>query len=373
MWVDIKRARYNLSMPIRPFIPATALLTAALWAAAAAAAEFPPAFDAFQRDVSPLVAARLEIAPKRYRQLEPALHHLAEQNAASLAVLPDNERIDAVVSLAEFILEKREKAAGTAVIGKGRAMIGLLDPTRGLDPKEITAIAASYGCTSTIFKQDPASQTIRQLADAFLADVTAAAASDDPTTIVVLGHGSPEEIQSYSIPFARLAAALVDARPQRPVDLGHLVLICDDCYSADFLINLGRAIEAACREQGRELVSLPYCIAGTNRNCVGHADSGEKFVPHFWKDVIELFYVRRPHPETVTLGDFFEKVDNMMYGYGRAPHVDKSGAVTYTLIDAAQCQDPVVFVPLDGDDLARLRKILGLPADAPLSRLLDIG
>jgi anaerobic selenocysteine-containing dehydrogenase len=77
-------------------------------------------------------------------------------------------------------------------------------------------------------------------------------------------------------------------------------------------------------------------IAGTNRDRVGHADFGEKFVPHFWKDVIELFYVRKPRPAQITLRDFFEKVDNMMYGYGRAPQVDGSGTVTYRLVDPQQ-------------------------------------
>jgi hypothetical protein len=114
-------------------------------------------------------------------------------------------------------------------------------------------------------------------------------------------------------------------------------------------------------------------IAGTNRDRVGHADFGEKFVPHFWKDVIELFYVRRPRPDAVTLGDFFEKIDNMMYGYGRAPIVQGTQVTGYRLIDPTLCQDPVVFVPLSDADLAELRTILGLPADAPLPRFLDIG
>ena len=125
--------------------------------------------------------------------------------------------------------------------------------------------------------------------------------------------------------------------------------------------------------RNQPLAALPVCIAGTNRDRVGHADFGEKFVPHFWKDVIELFYVRRPRPEQVTLRDFFEKVDNMMYGYGRAPQVDENGAITYRLVDPELCQDPVVFVPLDDKDLATLRTILELPADTPLPRLLDIG
>jgi hypothetical protein len=157
------------------------------------------------------------------------------------------------------------------------------------------------------------------------------------------------------------------------VNLGHIVLVCDDCYSADFLINLAAALEQRCRSRDLALASLPACIAGTNRNCVGHADVGEKFVPHFWRDVIELFYVRRPRPEAVTLRDFFEKVDNMMYGYGRAPSVAADGSVTYRLVDERQCQDPVVFISLDDRDLATLRAILDLPADAPLPRLLDIG
>jgi hypothetical protein len=45
----------------------------------------------------------------------------------------------------------------------------------------------------------------------------------------------------------------------------------------------------------------------------------------------------------------------------------------YRLIDPTLCQDPVCFVPLSDADLAELRTILGLPADAPLPRFLDIG
>jgi hypothetical protein len=83
--------------------------------------------------------------------------------------------------------------------------------------------------------------------------------------------------------------------------------------------------------------------------------------------------VRRPRPDAVTLGDFFEKIDNMMYGYGRAPIVQGTQVTGYRLIDPTLCQDPVVFVPLSDADLAELRTILGLPADAPLPRFLDIG
>ncbi|MFM8891746.1 MAG: hypothetical protein ACKOTB_09030, partial [Planctomycetia bacterium] len=191
--------------------------------------------------------------------------------------------------------------------------------------------------------------------------------------IVVLGHGSPEEIQSYSIPFGRLADTLVPAAEDAPVDLGHVVLICDDCYSADFLINLGTTLESRCRERGRKLVSLPVMIAGTNRDRVGHADFGEKFVPHFWRDVIELFYVRRPRPTAVTLADFFDKVDNMMYGYGRAPIVQGGAVVGYRTVDPSLWQDPAFFVPLSSEKQAELRTLLGLPADAPLPAFLDIG
>jgi hypothetical protein len=221
-------------------------------------------------------------------------------------------------------------------------------------------------------------ETIPSVAAAFLGAVSEAAAATTPTTIVVLGHGLPTQIQSYAIPVERLAAALLDGaasrRGARPgVDLGHLVLVFDDCYSADFSLNLAAALKRGSSERRLPLVSLPYLIAGTNRDCVGHADFGEKFVPHFWRDVIELFYVRRPRPARITLRDFFEKVDNMMYGYGRATAVDRDGTVTYRLVDHELCQDPVVFVPLDDADLTRLREILGLPTDTPLPRILDIG
>ena len=98
-----------------------------------------------------------------------------------------------------------------------------------------------------------------------------------------------------------------------------------------------------------------------------------KFVPHFWKDVIELYYVRRPHPKAVVLRNFFENVDNMMYGYGRVPIMQGTDITGWNLVEPALVQDPVVFVPLDEAEQAELRATLGLPADAPLPRWLDIG
>jgi hypothetical protein len=331
---------------------------------------------AFQRDLSPAVAAALAAAPKQYRQIEPSLFHLAAAHAERITSLPGDEQVALLVKLARFIDAKRQAEGNRTVIGQGRAIIGLLDPDRGLDPKEILAVAKAYGADATIFKRDEEGETIRSVADGFLAAVSRSARGTAPTTIVVLGHGLPRQIQSYRIPVDRLAHALLppaEAAADTPVDLGHLVLICDDCYSADFSLNLAAAIEAACRSRGLVLVSTPTLIAGTNRDCVGHADFGEKFVPHFWKDVIELFYIRRPHPPAITLRDFFEKVDNMMYGYGRAASVSADGTVSYRLVDAEQCQDPVVFVPLSPADRAALREILGLPADASLPAILDIG
>jgi hypothetical protein len=151
------------------------------------------------------------------------------------------------------------------------------------------------------------------------------------------------------------------------------VLVCDDCFSADFLENLGAAIEQGAERRGCRIAALPACIAGTNRDRYGIADFGEKFVPHFWKTCIELYYIRKPLPESILLADLFEAVDNMMYGYGRTPVVEDGKVTGYRLVNADLVQDPVVFVSLDDDDLAELRTILGLPADAPLPRLFDLG
>jgi hypothetical protein len=355
--------------------PAVALSLALAGATAALAADFPADFPGFQKDLSPAVAARLDTSTKHFRQIEPSLYYLCRSHADRLAVLADDARLDTIVKLARFIDGKREATADVPVIGPGRTLIGLLDPDRGLDPREITAIAAAYGARATVFKQATDNGTLREVGDRFLAAVRQAAAGPQAATVVVLGHGLPGEIQSYHIPFGRVADELVSgaAAAGTAVDLGRMVVICDDCYSADFLTNLGDAIEARCRDRGLALASLPAMIAGTNRDRVGHADFGEKFVPHFWKDVIELFFVRRPRPERITLADFFEKVDNMMYGYGRAPIVQGGEVVGYRLVDPELCQDPVIFVPLSAADLDELRTILGLPADAPLPRFLDIG
>jgi hypothetical protein len=342
--------------------------------AVAAAGPIAADFATFDAGLGGEVAAKLDGTAKHWRQIAPAVHHLAQQHAAALGGMSEADRMAAVVSLAEFIDSKRKAAAATPVLAEGRTVIGLLDPAQGLGPREITAIADAYGCESTIYKKAAAEQTLDGVAAEFLTAVTAAVAAGKPTSVVVLGHGLPTEIQSYHIRFERLAKALLDgAVGTGAVDLSRVVIICDDCFSADFHINLLDELAREAAGRGRPLASLPACIAGTNRACVGHADVGEKFVPHFWRDVIELYFIRKPLPAAVTLGDFFEKVDNMMYGYGRAPIVEDGRVSGYRLVDPEMVQDPVVFVPLADDDLATLREILRLPADAPLPQWLDVG
>ena len=137
---------------------------------------------------------------------------------------------------------KRTAVADAPVIGPGCNLIGLLDPDHGLDPKEISSLASAYDCTSTIFKKTSPSETLEEVGDTFLQSVAAAVESQNiPTTIIVLGHGLPKEIQSYHIPVDRLAKTLLTAaahaNDSSSIDLGHLTVICDDCYSADFMIN----------------------------------------------------------------------------------------------------------------------------------------
>ena len=340
----------------------------------------PPEFVAFDEGQGRAVAARLACTPKHWRQIAPSVHSLAVQHADQFATLDEEQQLAALVGCAQLIDAKRKAWAATPVLAPGRTVIGLLDPAQGLGPREVIAIANAYGCDFTIFKKELADETLDSVAKQFLTGVTAAIAAGKPTTLTVLGHGLPTEIQSYHIRFERLAKALLDGAAGAgqggaagAIDLAQVVVICDDCFSADFHINLLDELDREAGARGLRLESLPVCVAGTNRNCYGHADVGEKFVPHFWRDVIELYYIRRPLPEAVTLRDFFEKVDNMMYGYGRVPRVEDGRVAGYTLVDPALVQDPVVFVPLDEADLATLRGLLGLPADAPLPRWLDIG
>ena len=345
------------------------LLTASSFAQAAD-------FASFQEHDSPVIAQALPLSSKQYRQIEPSLYHLTQQHAEAFANLPTDQRQDRLLKLAMFIEAKRKAVAAAQVIGPGQGLIGLLDPDHGLDPREISALAQAYRCTATIFKKTEPTQTLAEVGDAFLAAVAAAARpGSGPTTVIVLGHGMPEEIQSYHIPVTRLAETLIVAAAAAgsDVDLGQLTIICDDCYSADFMINLGRQITQGCNERSLALKRLPILIAGTNRDCVGHADVGLKFVPHFWRNVIELFYIRKPRPEAITLGDFLEKVDNMMYGYGRRPIIQGSKVVGYQLLDPKMVQDPVVFVPLNETEQATLRTLLGIGETASCDPFLDIG
>ena len=369
-----------------PLVTLLLFVTSAITPRRAVAATPAPDFATFARDDSPAIRERIDVDDREYRRIEPTLWHLADVHAAALARLGPGDRADTLADLAGFVLRMRDKHADDVVLGEGRSVIGLLDPDRGLDPREITTIAGAYGARATVWKQGAGSPTgpatKQATAEGFIEAIHEAARSAEPTTVVVLGHGLPDEIQSYSIPCDHLAAALLGGAARRPgtdgkgpaeIDLSAIVLVCDDCFSADFLENLGAAIEKGCARRGIRLAALPACVAGTNRDRYGIADVGEKFVPHFWKDVIELFYVRLPRPEAVTLGDFFEKVDNMMYGYGRAPIVRGGAVVGYRLVDPSLCQDPAFFVPLSAAEAAELAAILGLESADEAPRFLDIG
>jgi hypothetical protein len=296
---------------------------------------------------------------KLWRQIAPSVFWLLHDQA------------DAPVGdLAQFVVGLRDRAKGRIVLGPGVDVVALLDPARGLDPKQITTLAEAYGTVAAVAKQE-GSQTLKDVGDDFLSAVSQRALAASPATMIVLGHGLPLEIQSYGIPVARLADALMPADAASH-DLSHLTLIFDDCYSADFCLALTGELEKRATA-AKPLVSAPAMIAGTSRCRVGHANVGAKFVPHFWAEVIELLYIRTPRPKVITLGDFLGRVDNAMYGYGRRP-VFRSGTISgYQLIDPEMVQDPVIFVPLTAEDREALAKILGIEDPAKVRAVLDIG
>ncbi|NBW86092.1 MAG: hypothetical protein EBR23_04485 [Planctomycetia bacterium] len=176
-----------------PFVVALLAVCQPCTGADPSGVSIPTDFATFQKDVAPLVLDKRPVDAKHWRQIEPALHHLAVQHADRLAAMTPADRLAALAALADFIDRMRTAAAGTPVLAPGRTVIGLLDPDRGLEPREITAIAGAYGGTTTIFKKDEDGETLDTVADAFLAAVGAAAADQEPLTVVVLGHGLPTD------------------------------------------------------------------------------------------------------------------------------------------------------------------------------------
>jgi len=316
--------------------------------------------EAFTAETQASLPPPLAADAKLWRQIAPSVFWLLHDNAEASAA-----------DLAGFVLGLRDREDGRVVLGPGVEVIALLDPAGGLDPRQITTLAEAYRTSATVYKQE-ASQTRDAVGDAFLTAVGRLAAADTPATLIVLGHGLPREIQSYGIPVERLAAALMPAEAASH-DLAHLTLIFDDCYSADFCLNLATELEKRATKES-PLVSAPAMIAGTSRCRVGHADVGAKFVPHFWAEVIELLYIRTPRPQVITLGDFLGRVDNAMYGYGRRPLFSFGRISGYQLIDPEMVQDPVIFVPLQDEDRQTLEQIRGQEDPAAGQRIvIDIG
>jgi len=339
-------------------------------------------FDSFQAALGAFLPDAIRENRRLSRQIAPSVRWTLVDHADAIGRLPQDRQRRSIAALAAFIIEARRKHAANVVIGPGRPITALLDPDQGLDPKQITALAAAYRTKADVLKRH-GEQTLADVAEAFLAAVADRAAAEEPATVVVVGHGLPKEIQSYAIPVGRVASALVDGAIRREkageseggasVDLSNLVLLFDDCFSADFCLNLARGIRSEAVRRGALLHSLPVLVAGANRDRYGLVNIGEKFVTHYWESVIELYFVRKPHPAAVTLGDFQGHIDNFMYGYGRAPVFEGTRIVSHRLVDPDLVQDPVCFLPLTADEVERLRSILGLAEQDDLLPIIDAG
>jgi len=354
-----------------------ALLTIMI-GAARAAAESPAdpvvpldTFDAFEAAAAPLVPPDIRHDARLWRQIAPSVRWILVDHVADFRRLPTGRQRAAVGELAVLLVDLRKQHSGRPVIGPGRPITALLDPDRGLDPKQITGLAAAYGTTATVFKQQ-GDRTRGDVAKEFLEALRTLARDGSPATVVVIGHGLPKEIQSYSIPVEDVARGLVPGGGTA-IDLGHLTLAFDDCFSADFCRNLAAAVRSDAESDGLTVTSLPVLIAGANRDRYGLVDIGEKFVTRFWDSVIELYYVRKPRPAAVTIADFQGPIDNFMYGNGRAPIFDGTRVAGYRLVDPSQVQDPVCFLPLTPDQERTLRRLLGMAEDAPVLPILDAG
>lgn len=367
----------------------TGLLLAAWLFAGSAAAHEPKdspiplaSFEAFQAALGAFLPDAIKDDRRLSRQIAPSVRWTLVDHAEAFGRLPADRQRRSIGDLAAFIVDARRKHATTSVIGPGRPITALLDPDPGLDPKQITALATAYRTGADVLKRHDG-QTLADVSDAFLGALAGRAAAEEPATVVVVGHGLPKEIQSYRISVDRVASALVNgairrgqagrAQGREAVDLSHLVLLFDDCFSGDFCLNLARGIRREAEARGAGLRSFPVLIAGANRDRYGFVNVGEKFVTHYWESVIELYFVRKPHPAAVTLGDFLGHVDNFMYGYGRAPVFEGTRIVAYRLVNPDLVQDPVCFLPLSADEVERLRSILGLAEQDDLLPLIDAG
>jgi hypothetical protein len=331
-------------------------------------------FDAFRASSGDWLPPRLGRDEKLWRQVAPSVWWLLRPHADALRSRSGRQQAEIAAAAAEFILRQRARFAEREVIAPGRPIVALLDPDRGLDRRQITALASAYGTTAEVFKLDRGGGSLDDVASAWLRGVGDLILHGRSGTVVVVGHGLPTEIQSYHIPVGRLAAILADAATQAAAagtPPGEVVLVFDDCFSADFCINLAKELDARSGDDHR--LALPVMIAGANRDQYGHVDIGEKFVTHFWDVVIELYFIRSPRPRAISLGDFFGPVDNYMYGFGRAPVVENGKIAGYRLVNPELVQDPVCFVPLDDAELEDLRMLLGLPRPARLLPLLDAG
>ena len=317
----------------------------------------------FQSVFQTFIDANLKTVPMQWRQIQPSVYWCLKSHSKLFARMSRSEQEALIEEIAHYIVMLRQDSSQYVVLGKGRTIIALLDPEQGLDRKQITALASAYQCEAQVYKRT-GDALLEEVAEEFVAALTDAVKKNQPTTVVVLGHGLPEEIQSYHISYQRVAAAVVAAARARSgvdstkLDLENIVLIFDDCYSTDFVINLAHSMESVSKTSGSSIVSMPVMIAGANRNQLGHADVGTKFVTHFWDSAIELFFIRKPVPRTVTVRDFLERVDRYMLGFGRTPVIQNNRVIDYRDTDPVLFQDPVFFVPLNEMHRKELREIL---------------
>lgn len=273
------------------------------------------------------------------------------QYLSQLASVSESHLSQFVLCLAEELQGERDRQSQRVVIDSRTRVHALCNCEDHFSAPDLLRFFSRFQTKDITVHKADSTNTHKE---AFLNGVTECAAKDERPAVVWFNvHGQPEFLQlrtgfrtEETITTKELAASLLKGSGSE-VNLSHLTVVLDSCFSWNFGQNLIRELMTGAEKQGKTIQGLPLIISAAQRGMV--AWSSTEGQSHLTK---ALQMTLPQSPEELGVSDFL-KADAL--SSKEALQLLKSGAVDRQMKSFLPGQDNALF----SRELTSLDEILG--------------
>jgi hypothetical protein len=331
--------------------------------------------DRFQQSILPFLESRNVPVPADWDRVAPAIYRVLYDHRDAVQQIETHRQWAAFEWVYGMIRAKRREMGDIALIGAGRPIVAFFHPQHAEEAKRIEYLADEFGTRTEIFRGEAAGAGVAQ---DFLKRVGTLAREGKPATVWIWSHATKDALavsnsnglSSRAFVDHLVRAAAGDVRGAE-ADFSDLYWMVDTCYATDFMLNVTRELESSGRRRGIDVTPPELMVTSATRDRVAWHKS---FPEAIARQYLHVKNDSGKRWKQLKLRHILREVDFYLYCQGRKAVFDDQYRIRrYDVVQPHLLQDLVVLIRLRDEEIAPLRRLLGLPADAEVNPLFQIG